>query len=607
MLKQFLLFCVVTAFLPRFLTWYYSVTINQPDEEYDFIIVGAGTTGNVIANRLTESSNVRVLVVEAGDNAYPNPLLSIPLLVPFLQQTSTDWMYRSEPQQHACKEHGNRVSLWPRGKVIGGSSCYNYMMYVRGDKHDYDEWAEEGAIGWDYKNILPFFKKSQNVGDPELSKKYHGTEGFIKTGYSYTSPMAETFIKAGQKIGYESGDYNAENTIGFHRLQSSIHNGLRQSSNEYLGSIVQERSDRLHIVGRAHVRQIVFEEGEDGRKRASGVIYVRDDVEVKVRARKEVIVSGGAVGSPQLLMLSGIGPKQHLNDMGIKLAADLPGVGQNMQDHVMAMAPFYGSKVPSKSTINDFTLLTGLPDYLMGNEGPLATCGIDATAFIRSPITKRKSIHSPDIQFIQLSAEWSTLGSSLNQKIVNIGEQVMEKMYETAKVRGSRIIYNFVIYNVLIRPRSVGEIKLRTNSYKDHPIIQPNYLSNQTDVDTMIEGYRVLEKLEQTKQFKDIEAKMDFSAMGCGDITESPRSAEFYECVIRAITLNVYHAVGTAKIGAPEDVMAVVDPRLRVYKVDGLRVADASVMPSIPSANTQAACYMIGEKAADMIKEDWKL
>uniref|UniRef100_H2XME9 Glucose-methanol-choline oxidoreductase N-terminal domain-containing protein n=2 Tax=Ciona intestinalis TaxID=7719 RepID=H2XME9_CIOIN len=139
-------------------------------------------------------------------------------------------MYRSEPQQHACKKHGDRVSLWPRGKVIGGSSCYNYMMYVRGDKHDYDEWAAEGAIGWDYKNILPFFKKSQNVGDPELSKEYHGTKGFINTGYSYTSPMAETFIKAGQKIGYESGDYNAENTIGFHRLQSSIHKGLRQSS-----------------------------------------------------------------------------------------------------------------------------------------------------------------------------------------------------------------------------------------------------------------------------------------------------------------------------------------------------------------------------------------
>ncbi|XP_078490265.1 glucose dehydrogenase [FAD, quinone]-like [Ciona intestinalis] len=605
MLKHVAIICVCAYLLPYFLRWYYSITIDQPDEEYDFIIVGAGTAGNVIANRLTESPNTKVLALEAGDNDAPNFFISVPLFAPFLQRSKRDWQFRTEPQKKACLLLKDNVSLWPRGKVIGGSSTMNYLWYVRGGKDGYDSWEKSGATGWSYKDVLPYFKKSEQAMHKNMTEDFHGTDGYLKTSYPYNSELGNIMLKAGEELGYKHTDYNADDMVGFHLAQQTVYNGQRiTSASSFLRPIIKERRKRLHIVGRAHVRQIVFEAGEDGRKRASGVIYVRDDVEVKVRARKEVIVSGGAVGSPQLLMLSGIGPKQHLNDMEIPVVADLKGVGQNLKDHVYVPATIHASNLTDGISVNDNTLFKTAFEYLLRGTGPLGYAGPEAQALIRSSHAKT---NSPDIQLILLSAEWTMANIEANQNNLNYKQEYVDRLRQWGEEHDTKTLSNFLIFNGVLDPTSVGYIKLRSSNYLDHPVIQPNYLSNQKDVEIMIEGFRLIEKLEKTKSFKEIGAKMELSALNCGDETQSPRSDKFYECMVRAITGTSFHPVGTAKIGAPSDVMAVVDPRLRVYKVDGLRVADASVMPSIPSANTQAACYMIGEKAADMIKEDWNL
>ncbi|XP_078490951.1 glucose dehydrogenase [FAD, quinone]-like [Ciona intestinalis] len=608
MLKHVAIICACAYLLPYFLRWYYSITIDQPDEEYDFIIVGSGTTGNVIVNRLTESPNTKVLLLEAGDNDAPNIYISVPMLAPYVQGTDADWMYRTEPQKHGCKLLENNVSFWPRGKVLGGTSSINTLWYVRGSIHDFDSWEKSGATGWSYKDVLPYFKKSEQAMDKNMTEDFHGTDGYLKTSYPYSSELGNLFVEAGKELAYDHTDYNGERMLGFHLAQQTLYKGKRQSSaTSFLHSVIKERRERLNIVGRAHVRQIVFEEGEDGRKRASGVIYVRDDVEVKVRARKEVIVSGGAVGSPQLLMLSGIGPKQHLNDMGIPLVADLPGVGQNLQDHVQVPATFRNDRLAAE----DSTFLSSALEYIIGSSGPLGHTGADAQALVRS--TMAESDESPDIQLILHTTGWTKKNIGLIQNNFNFKQEFVDNMKKSAAEHNMDTFSNFLITAGMLKPASVGYIKLRSSNYLDHPVIQPNYLSNQKDVDVIVEvlegasyglrqterfgclnkgiaaytsvylkngrtvnvlnlfpGFRLIEKLEKTKSFKEIGAKMELSALNCGDEPQSPR----WFCY-------------------------------RVYKVDDLRVADASVMPNIPSANTQAACYMIGEKAADMIKEDW--
>uniref|UniRef100_H2Y9U3 Glucose-methanol-choline oxidoreductase N-terminal domain-containing protein n=1 Tax=Ciona savignyi TaxID=51511 RepID=H2Y9U3_CIOSA len=557
--------------------------------------VGAGTSGNVVANRLTESPHTKVLVLEAGDNDAPNIFISTPLLAPLVQGTTTDWMYRTEPQENACNLLTDNVSFWPRGKVIGGSSCMHFMWYVRGHKDDFDSWEKSGATGWGYKDVLGYFKKSENAMNKNMTSKFHGKDGPLKTSYPYHNQLADIFVEAGKELGYNHTDYNAENMIGFNLPQQTLYNGQRESSStSFLRPVIKKRRDRLHIVGRAHVRQVVFEENKKGNKRATGVIFVKDGVEIKVRARKEVIFSGGSVGTPQLLMLSGIGPRKHLEEMGIDVIADMPGVGQNLQDHLQIPATFIATNLTKDATVDERTV----------------------NAYIQVYFTSLIYIYIPDIQLVLLSHKWTTSTTEKFQKMLNFKQEVswsmnidgylllyVDRLNKWGTEHNTATLSDFLVYSCLLRPASVGYLKLRSNNYQDHPIIQPNYLSNKRDVETLIE---VIEQLEKTKHFKEIGAKMEIGTVNCGNTT-SPRSDEFYECMSRALTMTIYHPVGTAKMGSENDIKAVVDSRLKVYKVDGLRVADASVMPTIPSANTQAACYMIGEKAADMIKQDWKL
>uniref|UniRef100_H2YS51 Glucose-methanol-choline oxidoreductase N-terminal domain-containing protein n=1 Tax=Ciona savignyi TaxID=51511 RepID=H2YS51_CIOSA len=549
------------------------------------VVVGSGTSGNVIATRLTESPNIKVLVLEAGDDDAPNPLISVPILCALAQKSSIDWEYKTIPQTHACKGLKEKSSLWPRGKTLGGTSSINNMVFARGSRHDYDEWEDMGAAGWGYDDVLPYFKKLEDVSNLGMNSEYRGKDGPLKLSYSYSHPVTHMFVDAARELGLENEDYNGKNGEGFGITQATIlPDGQRENSvTSFIRPVISKRRDRLHIVARAHVRQVVFEDDGNQGKRASGVVYVRDGMEFKVRATKEVIVCGGAVGSPQLLMLSGIGPKEHLKSKGIEVVADLQGVGSNLQDHIMIPTTFHASNLTSYFAMDYTTVCT----YFLRK-----------TIFLSAIVFSSINILSPqpDIQLILQSANWEVKNFSKKQNILNI-------CYDC---RNNHVIAHFAILAGLIRPSSVGTIRLNTSNYRDYPLIDPQYLTTKRDVEILIEAMRKIEELEKTEAFKKIGAKMELDHFGCGNQI-SPRSDDFYECLIRSITLTIYHPVGTAKIGSSDDIMAVVDPRLKVYKVNGLRVADASVIPSIPSANTQAACYMIGEKAADMIKQDWSL
>uniref|UniRef100_H2YS53 Glucose-methanol-choline oxidoreductase N-terminal domain-containing protein n=1 Tax=Ciona savignyi TaxID=51511 RepID=H2YS53_CIOSA len=559
------------------------------------VVVGSGTSGNVIATRLTESPNIKVLVLEAGDDDAPNPLISVPILCALAQKSSIDWEYKTIPQTHACKGLKEKSSLWPRGKTLGGTSSINNMVFARGSRHDYDEWEDMGAAGWGYDDVLPYFKKLEDVSNLGMNSEYRGKDGPLKLSYSYSHPVTHMFVDAAREL-----DYNGKNGEGFGITQATIlPDGQRENSvTSFIRPVISKRRDRLHIVARAHVRQVVFEDDGNQGKRASGVVYVRDGMEFKVRATKEVIVCGGAVGSPQLLMLSGIGPKEHLKSKGIEVVADLQGVGSNLQDHIMIPTTFHASNLTSYFAMDYTTVPRGIFPYLLGYGGPLTSAVAEANGYIRSryaQVERYYILQKLCVFFLILF---------MIVKMYTVATSQTQRMYDWAKSHNTNSIAHFAILAGLIRPSSVGTIRLNTSNYRDYPLIDPQYLTTKRDVEILIEAMRKIEELEKTEAFKKIGAKMELDHFGCGNQI-SPRSDDFYECLIRSITLTIYHPVGTAKIGSSDDIMAVVDPRLKVYKVNGLRVADASVIPSIPSANTQAACYMIGEKAADMIKQDW--
>ncbi|XP_076803573.1 L-sorbose 1-dehydrogenase-like isoform X1 [Clavelina lepadiformis] len=601
----------ITWLVPHFLTWYWTISISEPLEEYDFIIVGAGTSGSVVANRLTEIPNVKVLLLEAGGEHPLNFLKSIPMLSLALQKSNMDWQYVTEPQKYSSGSLSENRSLWPRGKVLGGTSVLNLMVYTRGSPHDYDSWVKLGAKDWDYKSVLPYFKKSEHMASPDLSdSEYHGYDGPLNIDIRKDHGSQDLFVKAGEEIGYKIIDYNSNEDEGFAYVQSTTQNGKRHSAADAFLYPVSSRQN-LHILANAHVSQILFDEDKNGKPRATGVKYVRYGKEKIVKAKNEVILSAGAVGTPHLLMLSGIGPKKHLEDNAVKVVADLPGVGSNLQDHVMLPIGVKSDIDISDEVISSKTLsLSTLFSYLYDGSGSLGSCTADGFAFLKTNKNFRdKKFDYPDIAFQMLSAQFDVGNKQLidfHKHILNIDNETINDIQEQAKKVKLDKLNDLSILVILSHPESMGTIRLKSSNYSIHPVIDPNYLKDSKDVETLVRGIKVLEKMEKSPTFLSYGMKMMFASPKC-EKSGPVRSEEFYRCVARRNILTVYHHCCTAKMGARTDKMAVADHRLRVYKVEGLRVADASVMPAVTSGNTQAPCYMIGEKAADMIKEDWNL
>lgn len=586
------------------LTWDPSQLPPSPLDrsEYDYIVVGAGSAGSVVANRLSEDPNVTVLLLEAGEMDSKMEI-QVPLAYVDLQLSEVDWAETTVPQEHACRSLLGRKSRWPRGKVLGGSSSINAMIYVRGNREDYDRWRDQGAEGWSYDDVLPYFIKSEDfrgAGEEE----YHGKGGYLTVSDStqYRTQAAKSFVEGVKELGFEEIDYNGKSQSGVSFAQFTIKDGQRLSTARAFIHPVRHRENLFVVTGKT-VRSLSFSAGDDVA--VDGVYVVDTDKyvdgqETLVKARKEVILSASTVGSTKILLLSGIGPRHHLEEVGIPVKADLP-VGNNLQDHVMVpivyVAPNMAVDEQLSFTEAQAKSTTSLLRYILSGSGPLSVSPAEAHVFLDTGIEDERE--APDMDIIFFGGK----GSPKHLKNINLSPEVAVKAFgESATLDIPGVGYSFL--PTLLHPSSRGNIRLNTDSPLDPPLIDPKYLSDPHDVEVLLEGIRYVQRIANTSSFDVFNSQGALQPTASIGTTHPIDSDDYWRDFIRYVTLTQYHPVGTCKMGAADDPTTVVDPRLRVKGVKNLRVADASIMPEVPSGNTNGPAIMIGEKASDMIKQD---
>jgi choline dehydrogenase len=518
---------------------------------YDYIIIGAGSAGCVLAARLTEDPHSRVLLLEAGgpDKAKE---IHIPAAFSKLFKTAVDWNYSTEPEP--CLH--NRRLYWPRGKMLGGSSSMNAMVYVRGNRLDFDHWASLGNHGWSFKDVLPYFKKSETQTRGE--SEYHGASGPLHvTDLRCVNPLTRAFLEAAASLGIPSNrEFNGDLQDGAGLYQVTQKNGSRHSTADaYLKPALTRKN--LTVVTNAQVSRITLE-----KQRAVGVEYLQGTSAKTARADREVILAGGSINSPQLLLLSGIGPADEISRAGMRPIHNLPGVGKNLQDHVMVSVGYLCTQPVSMATAES---IPNLIRYFMLKRGPLVSNVAEAGIFLRT----HEGLQVPDLQLLFGPAYY------VNHGLI------------------PRKDHCFGFGPTLITPESRGSISLKSSDPLDPPAIRVNYLSTYADMRVIIEGVKLSRRLAQQQPL----AKSRGEELHPGaNIQTDEEIAEF----IRAEAQTLYHPVGTCKMG--DDTMAVVDSQLRVHGIERLRVVDASIMPRIVAGNTNAPTIMIAEKAADMIR-----
>lgn len=451
-------------------------------ECYDFVIIGAGSAGSVLANRLSENPDVKVLLLEAGQDE--NVLSDVPVLFPILQTSSIDWQFVTEPSDHYCLSMVDKRCKWPRGKVLGGSSVLNAMLYIRGNKRDYDNWANMGNTGWSYEEVLPYFLKSEDMKIPEYQNDpYHSTGGPLTIEYfSYEQPITRKILEAGQQLGYNLVDVNGKYQTGFTRSHATVRDGLRCSTAKGFLRPAAKR-DNLHVSVHSLVEKILIDE----HKRAYGVLYSKHGSKRIVKASKEVILSAGAIQSPQLLMLSGIGNAEDLKELGIYPIVNLPGVGKNLQDHIaMGGHSFLFDNPYENGTDYCFNFqsaftLESLIDFSLHKTGLFySMMEAEAMAFVNTKYQDPAEDY-PDIQFFIAPTADNLDGGLFGKRANGLTDATYAELYED-------ILYepSFSVVPLLLRPKSRGFVKLQDANPFSPPRIYPNYFSHPDDVKVMV-------------------------------------------------------------------------------------------------------------------------
>ncbi|MER9265743.1 MULTISPECIES: choline dehydrogenase [unclassified Mesorhizobium] len=524
--------------------------------EADFVIIGSGSAGSAMAYRLSEEGKHSVIVIEYGGSDI-GPLIQMPsaLSIP-LNMSLYDWGFASEPEPHL----GGRVLATPRGKVIGGSSSINGMVYVRGHARDFDHWAEQGAAGWGFADVLPYFKRMEDSAGGEDGWRGHGGPLTVQRG-SRTNPLYGAFVEAGRQAGFElTDDYNGAKQEGFGPMEQTIRGGRRWSAaSAYLRPALRRKNV---ILVKGFARRVIIE-----NQRATGVeIEARKRIQV-VRARREVIVAASSINSPKILMLSGIGPGQHLRENGIPVIADRPGVGRNLQDHMELYIQQESTKpITLNSVLNPFSKAMIGAQWLFFKSGLGATNHFEAAAFVRS----RAGVDYPDIQYHFIPAAVRYDGKA------------------AAKAHG------FQAHVGPMRSKSRGSVTLRSPDPKSKPVIRFNYMSHPDDWKEFRHCIRLTREIFGQAAFDPYRGK----ELSPGSHVQSDDDLNAF---IRDHAESAYHPCGTCKMGRADDAMSVVDPECRVIGVEGLRVADSSIFPRVTNGNLNAPSIMTGEKAADHI------
>ncbi|KAJ8680077.1 hypothetical protein QAD02_015864 [Eretmocerus hayati] len=563
--------------------------------EFDFIVIGAGSAGAAIAARLSEVQDVNILLIEAG--YHENLIMDIPIIALYLQYfKKLHWNHLTAQSNSSCLGMENRQCKLPFGKVMGGTSVMNAMMATRGTRKNYDEWAAmTGDNSWSYEGMLKYFKKLErhDVTKAPSDSEYHNFDGPVRIAdVPYRTSYVHSWIKAGKELGLPAVDYNGKKLIGLNYLQTNIAGGERASSNRaYLHGL--NRRKNLKVTMLSHVNKILI---NPETKNAYGVEFTKLGETINVIAKKEVIVSAGPLGSPQLLMLSGIGPRKHLQSLGIPVLVDAP-VGENLMDHLSFIGLNFLTNDTGGIYIPDFIKPDNpsISDWFNFRKGPLTTpTGVEGIGYVNVYHPRNRDVE-PNLEFIF----GGTAPPYYIYKALGFTDEHNHRSFGGVNAKRG-----YFIWPVIIQPKSRGKILLKDANPTSHPVVISNYLSHPEDVKIGVKGIKLALGISNTDALQHHGARLNQDpTIGCEHLEFL--SDDYWECTLRTLSISLWHHCGTCKMGHQSDETAVVNTKLQVRGIRRLRVADASIIPKIPTAHLNLPTMAIGEKAADIIKCEW--